>query len=175
MHPHLHYRQIYEQWRDNTDESTSKKLARALTIIQLSFVTGFILGGLQGARRASLQFLAEHHHNPPQTRRAVLSYLKQRNSRMMLGAGREGVKMGGRLVGVATVFITGRLAVSKLAGPDNYFEEIVAGTLAGSLLALVGGRKQFYYHLRKGILLGGGFGVLLSSIRLMIDQLSDAK
>lgn len=150
------------------DENMAKEVARIITVLQTTFLTGFILGAWSGARRASLQFQAEHQHMHVgiKTRREAATYHRLRTARVMWGASREGLRRGMQICVVASVFEGARWGSSAVRErlAFNYpIDEIIAGLCAGSLFALAG-RGQRMYHLRKGMLLGGSFGLLLSSL-----------
>lgn len=169
----------YQRFVARLDQDNAERLARLATILQYSFLTGFILGGWSGSRHASLVFAAEHQHVLPgiRTRREASAYFRNRNARVMLGAAREGLKRGMQLARVGAVFGLTKWIVSawretpvglprRLGGEGEEvveWENLAAGTMAGSLFAWAA-KGQRWYQLRRGLLMGGAFGLLLTSL-----------
>lgn len=180
----------YGRCVSSLDHSNAERLARLTTIVQYSFLTGFVLGGWSGSRHASLVFAAEHQHVLPgiRTRREASAYFRARNARVMLGAAQEGLQRGIQLSTVAMLFgitkwICSLGRESSLEGACRSprepptaslqtveWENLVAGLVAGSSFAWVA-KGQRLYQLRRGLLMGGGLGLLLTALGFVHQKL----
>ena len=140
------------------DES---RLRQYPLLLQTAFLTGFVLGGYGPARKAALQFHAEHQHNPPLNRPEAVVYFRRRNYRVLAALGREGARRGVQVAAdaVLAVAVPGRRGRGEEVGKGA-----VSGAAAGALFGLAGRGHRLYYT-RRGALFGGLLGAGLGVIR----------
>ncbi len=168
---------LYGTWRDTLDDSAASHLVKGVTISQYAFYTGFLLGGYQAAQRASLQFMAEHQHALPgiRTRFHSSSLLRLRNAKISLAFANGGVVRGAQLASIGALFYGCKWALAKRheaqssTALEAAFDDVVAYTLVGSLLA-VAGKGQRLYYLQRGAALGASFGAAISLLNFALSS-----
>lgn len=82
----------------------------------ISGSTGFALGAAHGGGTSALRFRAENAHRLPTSQVGWYLYHKSKNYNVMLGAIREGFKMGSKLGFWTSAFFTMEEAVDRLRG-----------------------------------------------------------
>lgn len=105
--------------------------------VQYGFAAGFLIGGYSAGQRASLQYLAEHQHELPQTRSEALQYYRNKNYRTMAAFGSGGIRKGVQLasVGLAYSGVKEILAAGRSFGKyplPSYTDDLVAGSTVGA-------------------------------------------
>jgi hypothetical protein len=90
-----------------------------------AIIVGTIIGLRRGARRASMQFLAENVHRPPTTLQGWYFYKKTKNYKMML----SGLQQAGVDAGKLTVTVLGWVGIEEGMERVGWgdFSEIGAG------------------------------------------------
>lgn len=104
-----------------------------LLLIPTSAATfGFVSGLLSGAKKSSLQFLAENAHRQPTTLQGWYFYNKTKNYHVALGGVRAGLFTAAKLGAWTSGFVAMKEGASK-AGLGR----IESGATSGTLLAVV--------------------------------------
>lgn len=143
-------------------------------LLQTAFCTGFLLGGYGPARRAALQFHAEHQHNPPQNDAQAVVYYRRRNYRMMAAFGQGGAWRGMQVatVGMVWVLMDAVLSHDYLNSTGmEIVKGVVTGSVCGSLFGLAGRGHRLYYA-RKGVLFGGALGAGVGALREIANRVN---
>lgn len=105
---------------------------------------GACLGMVRGARKASLQFLAENAHRPPRTVRGWYLYNKTKNYRVMLGAIRAGARQASRLGAVMLGWVGIEEGLVRVGCGE--VKEIGAGAGTAGLFSLACKHQSFFYN-----------------------------
>jgi hypothetical protein len=108
---------------------------RYIALIGGGATVGACLGIARGARKASLQFLAENAHRPPRTVRGWYLYNKTKNYRVMLGAIKTGSWEGSRLGLTMLAWVGIEEGLERCGYGD--VKEIGAGAGTGGVFAVV--------------------------------------
>jgi hypothetical protein len=116
------------------------------TLLQYTFLTGFILGGFTASQKASLQFLAEHQHEKLSKRSEFVAFHRARNYRLMAAFGVGGLRRGFQLLAVGVAYLAGKEAsvlarkrfdfLSSLKIPVFFDNLAVCSLLGGSAFAM---------------------------------------
>jgi hypothetical protein len=124
---------------NSDDDEDSRRTIRitvsdpSLFIIPACAVTfGFASGVLSGAKKSSLQFLAENAHRQPTTLQGWYFYNKTKNYRVALGAGRSGLLTAARLGAWTTGFVALKEGASRIG-----LGKVESGATSGLVLAVV--------------------------------------
>lgn len=145
---------------------------RYFSIVYLAGATGFVLGGYGPARKAAVQFYAEHQHCPPvMSRPEAVLYYRKRNYRIMLGFMMGGMRRGAQvaLVGAfysASDHLFTKYLAERIADRWAIVREPVVGALTGSLFGIAGRGHRLYYAWR-GVKYGLGLGSILGLARAL--------
>lgn len=92
---------------------------------------GFVSGLLSGAKKSSLQFLAENAHRQPTTLQGWYFYNKTKNYRVALGGAKTGLFTAARLGAWTSGFVALKEGASKIG-----LGRTESGATAGTLLAM---------------------------------------
>jgi len=94
---------------------------------------GLSIGAFRGGRKAGLQFLAEHAHNPPRTVKGWYLYRKAKNNRVILGAIHQAGRDSLGLAAIAGLWLATEHIAASAGLADA--KELVAGIAVSSALA----------------------------------------
>ena len=137
--------------RANESDDEKQRKAIQLTIppryiglVGAGATAGACLGMMRGARKASLQFLAENAHRPPRTVRGWYLYNKTKNYRVMLGAIRTGAWQASRLGAVMLGWVAIEEGLMRLGCGE--VKEIGAGAGTAGLFSLVCKYQSFLIY-----------------------------
>ncbi len=104
-----------------------------------AFIVGLALGLSHGGKNAGMRFRAENSHRFPTTSTGWYLYHKTKNYHVMLGAIKEGFKMGGKIAFWAGSFFLIEEAVDRVRGSKDFLSTVVAGlSTAGAFSAWSG-------------------------------------
>ena len=92
-----------------------------------AFVFGVGLGMAHGGKTAGMRFRAENAHRFPTTPTGWYLYHKSKNYNSMLGAIKEGLKMGPKLGFWTGSFFLAEEAVDRWRGKKDFLSTVVAG------------------------------------------------
>ena len=124
----------------NSDERLSISPHIRIPIIALSgFLAGSALGLSHGGQTAALRFRAENAHRLPTSQKGWYYYHKSKNYHTMLGAIKEGMKMGAKIGFWAGAFVTMEDAVDQCRGGDkhkDFLSTVVAALTTSGLFSL---------------------------------------
>lgn len=123
------------------------------------FFTGFLIGGYLGARRMSLQFLAENqHYLPLKSRNEMLLYSRDRNYKIMSGFVASGTKKGFQIGTLCFAFKFLRELFSEFAYVPG---DLIASSLCGCTAFLLTDKRNKLYNCKKGFKYGFISGCLI--------------
>lgn len=155
---------------------------------------GFVSGLLSGAKKSSLQFLAENAHRQPTTLQGWYFYNKTKNYRVALGGAKTGLFTAARLGAWTSGFVALKEGASKIG-----LGRTESGATAGTLLAMFASvvcehsfhpvrlclscadSRQMYLDklprrtIPKRLLLGLGIGALTGGLQELRDLLRRKK
>lgn len=92
---------------------------------------GFVSGLLSGAKKSSLQFLAENAHRQPTTLQGWYFYNKTKNYRVALGGAKTGLLTAVKLGAWTSGFVAIKEGASKVG-----LGKVESGATSGTLLAM---------------------------------------
>lgn len=102
----------------------------------LALLGGASLGAAHGGKMAGMRFRAEHAHMFPTTTPGWYLYHKSKNYHAILGAVKEGLKMGGKVWVWAATFLAIEETVDRWRGDRDFLSTVVAGlSVAGGFSA----------------------------------------
>ncbi|CAG8512660.1 9061_t:CDS:2 [Paraglomus occultum] len=158
-----------------SDTFTPSKLDRAslapgefiATVTTVTSLWAFFIGSIDGAKRASLQYLAEHAHVLPKTKQGWYLYHRRKNYAVILNSGKIGLQYVKRFGGLTLVFTGTQAALDKARGEADMIDSVVAG--AGTGLA-----NSFLYRLSRrstlhACMIGGAVGLFAGGMQDMIN------
>ena len=156
----------------NLDERLSMSPNFRIPIIALSgFIAGSTLGISHGGQTAALRFRAENAHRLPTSQKGWYYYHKSKNYHTMLGAIKEGMKMGAKIGFWAGAFVTMEEAVDQSRGGDkhkDFLSTVVAALTTSGLFSLW---NRFSLHTaarttKMAFKIGLGYGLLQDAFSL---------
>ena len=128
-----------------TDQASAASASRLSLPFQIRFpattATGFFAGSFlgvsHGSQTAGLRFRAENTHRLPTSSTGWFLYHKSKNYHMMLGAIKEGLKMGGKVGFWVGGFFAVEEAIDRVrGGRADFLSTVVAGlSVAGGFSA----------------------------------------
>ena len=93
----------------------------------MGFLGGASIGAAHGGKMAGMRFRAEHAHIFPTTTPGWYLYHKSKNYHAMLGAVKQGLKVGGKISIWATGFLAIEETVDRWRGDRDFMSTVVAG------------------------------------------------
>ncbi|KAK9899705.1 hypothetical protein P389DRAFT_192017 [Cystobasidium minutum MCA 4210] len=123
---------------------------------------GFASGLLSGAKKSSLQFLAENAHRQPTTLQGWYFYNKTKNYRVALGGAKTGLFTAAKLGAWTSGFVALKEGASRIG-----LGRTESGAISGTLLAMFASvvYKLPKRTLPKRLLLGLGIGALTGGLQ----------
>ena len=101
------------------------------TVTTVTSLWAFFIGSIDGAKRASLQYLAEHAHVLPKTKQGWYLYHKRKNYAVILNSGKIGLQYVKRFGGLTLVFTGTQATLDKARGEADVINSVVAGAGTG--------------------------------------------
>jgi len=108
---------------------------RVTTICLLGGIWGFILGGREGAKRSSLQYLAEHAHILPKTKEQWYFYHKNKNYKVMLGAVKVGLPYAAKMSSLCFLYSGLETTLDFIRKENDIINSFLAGITSGAIIS----------------------------------------
>ncbi|KAI0732985.1 hypothetical protein C8Q72DRAFT_755729, partial [Fomitopsis betulina] len=128
-----------------------------------AFVAGAMIGLRQGARTASMQYLAENVHRPPTTVQGWYFYNKTKNYRVLMAGLKEAGRNAARLTAITGTFVAVSEGCEYMGGVWGEMKEMAS--CVGIAAAFSGVYRQPWREARRTLLLGVMTGVVLRGLR----------
>ncbi|KAF1990386.1 hypothetical protein K402DRAFT_324837 [Aulographum hederae CBS 113979] len=122
--------------RHQTDRLSIDPTTRIFVTTAIGIATGFGLGFAEGCTTSSLRYRAENAHRLPTTEKGWYLYHKSKNYHVLLGGGKEGVKMGARIGVTMGGFMVVEKAVDEMRGTRDFGSTVAAGLSTAGAFSL---------------------------------------
>ncbi|RIA98991.1 hypothetical protein C1645_685253 [Glomus cerebriforme] len=108
---------------------------RISTTSLLGGIWGFILGSREGAKRSSLQYLAERAHILPKTKEQWYFYHKNKNYKVILGAVKVGLPYAAKMGSLCFLYSGLETALDFIRKENDIINSFVAGIMSGAVVS----------------------------------------
>lgn len=136
-----------------------------------AIIVGTMIGLVRGSRTASLRFLAENVHRPPETVQGWYFYQKTKNYRVLMGglkaAGADALRLGTTAVGWVGI----EEGCKKMGWED--FQEIAAGAGTAGVFSAV--YRLPWKASSRALVLGLMMGTAIRGLRWSQDHLQELR
>jgi hypothetical protein len=108
---------------------------RITTTCLLGGIWGFILGSREGAKRSSLQYLAEHAHMLPKNREQWYFYHKRKNYKVILGAVKVGLPYAAKMSSLCFLYSGTEITLDFIRKENDIINSFIAGIMSGAVVS----------------------------------------
>ncbi|CAG8629118.1 2875_t:CDS:2 [Funneliformis mosseae] len=129
-------------------------------------IWGFMSGSRQGAKRTSLQYLAEHAHVLPKTKEQWYFYHKKKNYKVTLGAIRAGLKYSAKMSALCFLYSSLETSLDFIRKENDFINSFGAGIMSGAIVS--GIYRLPKQSTRYAIMIGAGVGLMTGSLQDII-------
>ena len=136
-----------------------------------AFTSGFVIGGILGGRKASVQFAVENQQRMIK-RSEIIIQIRSFNERVVWAFAKEGAIVGVKFGLIGIMYGAVKECSKEYIGESG--SDILTGPLLGSTLfsSLARGGERLYYF-RRGLIFGGILGISIASLRKIFDLIQN--
>ena len=118
-----------------TLRANSPPYQRITTICILGGIWGFMVGSRKGAKRSSLQYLAEHAHILPKTKEQWYFYHKNKNYSVILGAVKTGLPYAAKMSALCFLYSGLEATLDFVRKENDIINSLLAGVMSGIVVS----------------------------------------
>ncbi|PKK79770.1 hypothetical protein RhiirC2_312450 [Rhizophagus irregularis] len=139
---------------------------RITTTCLLGGIWGFILGSREGAKRSSLQYLAERAHILPKTKEQWYLYHRNKNYKVILGAVKVGLPYAAKMSSLCFLYSGLETTLDFIREENDIINSLIAGIISGTI---VSGIYQLPKQSTKyALMVGAGIGLITGGLQDVI-------
>ncbi|KAL2912633.1 hypothetical protein HK105_207849 [Polyrhizophydium stewartii] len=145
--------------KDRIEASVSPHTLWTARLALGGVATGIMIGAVKGAKRRSVQFLAENAHRLPTTVGGWYFYHRHKQMAMIHTAGVEAMRQAGHFALLSGLFAVSELAVDSAIGQESFLNAAGAGAITAGLFSWLRGFTRQYA--RRAMIFGVGGGLAI--------------